>query len=313
MSQPAQTIADWLQEYNQKVAALRAQGFVLTPQTTRDGLARLTQSMTLDSPAVERVLDASTEDKQPVPVRIYHPAPETPLPVLIYCHGGGHMAGSVDAYDPLCRKLALVSQHVVISVDYRLAPEAPYPAGLDDAMAVIRQYRHILERAELPYLDRLSLAGDSGGGAMCATLAHDLRHDPDVRIAGQALIYPSLDYTMQMPSVDSNGQGYFLHKERMAWLFDNYFQHGEDRRAASPLYMGLDGNIPPTLVITAQFCPLRDEGQAYAERLREAGIKVEQLHFDDMIHAFMNMQRIAPAACDQVYRAVAAFLDRVSE
>ena len=307
--QPAAAIRAWLEQYNQKLKALQAEGFVMTPATTRDGLARLTASMTREIPAVPQIIDSHSAGDSGVAVRLYHPAPEKALPVLIYCHGGGHMAGSVEVYDPICRKLALASRHIVISIDYRLAPEHPYPAGLQDASAVIWQYREILRANGLRFDDRLSVGGDSGGGAMCASLVHALRHEHDIDIANQVLIYPSLDYSMRLPSVSENGQGYFLHSERMAWLFDQYFQNGEDRMAASPLYMPLDGKLPRSLVITAGFCPLRDEGMAYVERLCKVGVNVEHRHFDDMIHAFLNMEDIAHEACRQVYRVIGDFLD----
>ncbi len=310
MSQPSPEISAWLVEYNARLKALQADGFVMTPATTRDGLARLTASMTSPGVQVDRVIDSMIGGDPPIAVRVYHPQPDEALPVLMYCHGGGHMAGSVDVYDPICRKLALTSRHIVIAPEYRLAPEHPYPAALQDAERVLRNYHQILEKLDVKFRKRLCIGGDSGGGAMCASLAHALRHDADVRIDRQVLIYPSLDYTMQQLSVTSNGHGYFLHADRMQWLFDHYFQHAEDRQAASPLYMEMDGQLPQSLIITAQFCPLRDEGIAYVERLQQAGIRVQHLHFNDMIHAFLNLEAIAEDACQRLYDAVGEFLNR---
>jgi len=282
----------------------------MTPTTTRDGLARLTSSMSSDNVQVDRVIDSVIDGEPPIAVRVYHPQADTALPVLMYCHGGGHMAGSIDVYDPICRKLALSSRHIVIAPEYRLAPEHPYPAALQDAQSVLRNYRDMLEKMDVKFDNRLCIGGDSGGGAMCASLAHMLRHDRDIRIERQVLVYPSLDYTMHLPSVTSNGRGYFLHADRMQWLFDHYFQHGEDRQSVSPLYMELDGYLPRSLIITAEFCPLRDEGIAYVERLQQAGISVQHLHFDDMIHAFLNLEAIAVDACQRLYDAVGEFLNR---
>ncbi len=310
MFQPSPEISAWLVEYNARLKALQSDGFVMTPATMRDGLARLTAAMTNPGVPVDRVIDSVVDGAPPIAVRVYHPQPDEALPVLMYCHGGGHMAGSVDVYDPICRKLALTSRHIVIAPEYRLAPEHPYPSALQDAQSVLRNYREMLQKMGVKFGRRLCIGGDSGGGAMCASLAHTLRHDADIRIERQVLIYPSLDYTMRLPSVMSNGQGYFLHADRMQWLFDHYFQHGEDRHSASPLYMELDGHLPQSLVVTAEFCPLRDEGIAYVERLLQAGISVQHLHFDDMIHAFLNLQAIAADACQRLYDAVAEFLNR---
>jgi acetyl esterase len=243
-------------------------------------------------------------------VRIYHPAPEAELPVLIYYHGGGHMAGSVTVYDPICRKLALAARHIVVSVDYRLAPECPYPAGLTDAYQVVKNLWATLDGRKLNYQRRLAIAGDSGGGALCATVAHLAQYDAGVDIQRQILIYPSLDYTITSPSVAENGTGYLLQKEKIAWYFDNYFQHCEDRKSASPLFMEFSAGLPETLVVTAEFCPLRDEGVAYAAKVKAAGPHVEHLHLDDMIHAFMNMEDLAKTACATVYRRIAEFLNR---
>jgi acetyl esterase len=141
-------------------------------------------------------------------------------------------------------------------------------------------------------------------------VAHLAQYDAGIEIRRQALIYPSLDYTMTLPSVEENGTGYLLEKEGIAWYFDNYFQHCENRKTASPLFMEFSKRLPRTLVITAEFCPLRDEGIAYAAKVKTAGLHVEHLHLDDMIHAFMNMENLAKTACATAYRCIAAFLNR---
>jgi acetyl esterase/lipase len=146
---------------------------------------------------------------------------------------------------------------------------------------------------------------------MTASIVHRLQHDQEGHpLRAQLLIYPSLDYRMTLPSLDENATGYFLHKDKIAWLFDHYFQHDEDRRAMSPLFMPIDGPMPPTMVITAQFCPLRDEGIAYVNRLVAYGVKCEHSHFDDMVHAFLNLQAVAPVQCDRAYRDMGQFLNR---
>jgi acetyl esterase/lipase len=313
MPQVALELRQWLDQFNPMLADLKAKGFKATPTNAREGLANLTFGLVTERPEIAWVQDdlvATGARGYSVPVRIYHPAPEAELPVLIYYHGGGHMAGSVSVYDPICRKLALAARHIVVSVDYRLAPECPYPAGLTDAVQVAKHLWATLDGRKLTYRRRLAVAGDSGGGALCASVAHLAQYDAGVEIQRQALIYPSLDYTMSLPSVAENGAGYLLEKERIAWYFDNYFQGCEDRKSTSPLFMAYTPGLPETLVVTAEFCPLRDEGAAYAAKVKAAGPYVEHLHLDDMIHAFMNMENLAKKACATVYRRIAAFLNR---
>lgn len=306
-------LAEWLTGYNQLIADLERDGFVNTPETARAGLARLTESLIDEIPEIAFCEDFVAEGPAGViPLRAYHPRPDAPLPVLLYLHGGGHMAGSIEVYDPICRKLALATNRIVVSVDYRLAPENPYPAGLDDAQAVLRQLFGLLEASDIFFEPRLALGGDSGGGAMTATLVHHLQHDPEVTIDRQLLIYPSLDYTMRQASIEENGRGYLLHSDRIHWYFDHYMQGGEDRRKLSPLFMKFTTRLPPTLLVTAGYDPLRDEGFAYIERLNEAGVENRHLHFADQVHAFVNMEKVTGEACREFYRVVGEFLSQPS-
>lgn len=303
-------IETWLENYNRTMSDLLADGFKPTPENTRQGLADLTRSLVTHSPDISWVRDDHVDGPHhSIPVRIYHPDPDSRRPILIYYHGGGHMAGSIAVYDPICRKLAKAADHIVVSVAYRLAPEHPYPAGVEDAFEVARSIWGTLDRNKLRYLKELSIAGDSGGGALCATVAHGAQYDPELDIRRQILIYPSLDYTMASPSIEKNGTGYLLEKSKIRWYFDHYFQHHEDRRKASPLYMAATAQLPATLVITAGFDPLHDEGAAYAEKIRAKGIVVKHLEFGDMVHAFINMENLADEACRSVYQAVGTFLN----
>jgi acetyl esterase/lipase len=302
-------LAAWLQNFNELIAELERQGFVDTPETAREGLARLTAELVSESPELACVIDAQADGPAgATPLRIYHPAPAEARPVLVYLHGGGHMAGSIEVYDPICRKLALATGRVVVSVDYRLAPEHPYPAGLDDAEATLRQVFDLLEARGISFQRHLALGGDSGGGAMAATLAHRLQRDPEIEIEQQLLIYPSLDYTMRHASIEDNGRGYLLHADKIRWYFDQYLKHDEDREAVSPLYMEFTSGLPATLLVTAGYDPLRDEGLAYLERLDRADIAHRHLHFDDQLHAFLNMEDITAAACREFYRSAGEFL-----
>lgn len=309
MSRLSPELTDWLAAFHQTMAVLLAEGFKPTPENARKGLADLTRSLVTDAEDVALVQDETIDAGHGhIPVRIYHPAPDAALPVLVYYHGGGHMAGSIDVYDPICRKIARASHHIVVSVEYRLAPEHPYPAGVEDACTAAEYVWTVLDRQALSYQSRLSIAGDSGGGALCATVAHWAQAQPDMDIHRQVLIYPSLDYTLSCPSVEINGSGYLLEKEKIEWYFDHYFQDDEDRRRASPLFMPMGPRLPGTLVVTAGFCPLRDEGMAYVRNLQKEGVHAENLNFATMIHAFLNMEQITADACHAAYSAIGRFL-----
>ncbi|MCD5329019.1 alpha/beta hydrolase [Chromobacterium piscinae] len=298
----------WLAELNQQTAQRLAEGYKPTAIGAREALAQLTAQMVAPGPDIAWVNDDLVPGgAYAVPVRIYHPAPKETLPVLVFLHGGGHMAGSVSVYDGINRRLAAASRHIVVAAEYRLSPENPYPAGLDDALSVAKHVWRALDERGLAYRRRLSLAGDSAGGALCASLCG--LADPSLEISRQALIYPCVDYTLAQPSVAENGEGLFLTRARTDWYFDNYFQHGEDRGRASPLHWALDAPPPATLVITAGRDILRDQGQLYANKLQAAGAEVERLHLEDQVHAFLNMEALVPEVCDLAYRRIGAFLN----
>ncbi|MFC6633489.1 alpha/beta hydrolase [Microbulbifer taiwanensis] len=303
-------LAEWLEGVNAQVVQLKAAGFEPTPISARESLANLTRSFV--EPGAEMAVCETlvSGNHYAVPVRIYTPKSSEPGPAIIYCHGGGHMAGSVTVYDPICRRVAEHCRRTVVSVDYRLAPENPYPAGLQDLLAVVGNLGAALDKKTVAHSDRWILMGDSGGAALCAAASRLLQHGRH-SIAAQVLIYPSLDYTMQLPSIDENGSGYLLEKEKIGWYFDNYFRGAENRREASALHGEYTANLPQTLIVTAEFCPLRDEGIAYLEKLRQVGISAESLHFDDMIHAFLNLESLVPEACEKLYRHLAEFVSAV--
>ena len=241
-------------------------------------------------------------------MRVYHPAPDQARPVVVFYHGGGHTAGNVTVYDPICRKLASASGHIVVSVEYRLAPENPYPAALIDAYTTARGVWDALDRRQLPYKKKLTLAGDSAGGALASTVSARAQFDYALEIENQVLIYPSLDYTMCHASIEENGTDYFLTKARIAWYFDNYFQNADDRYQASPLYGHFSKKLPRTLLITAGLDPLRDEALQYLAKLKESGVPHEHLYFDDLAHAFLCLEEMVKEECSKVYETVAQFL-----
>ena len=189
-------IEGWLETYNRTLKELLESGFQLTPTNARKGLADLTSSLVTDLPKISWIRDDQVDaPPHSIPIRIYHPQPKSELPVLVYVHGGGHVAGSVSVYDPICRKMAKAADHIVVSVDYRLAPEHPYPGGIEDVYAVLEHVWPTLDRHNLKYQKRLSIAGDSAGGALCATVAHNAQHQPGVEIRHQVLIYTGRLFT----------------------------------------------------------------------------------------------------------------------
>lgn len=304
-------LVSWLDTFNNvTVPNLVAKGFKANPINAREGLANLTKGLTTDIPEVNTIFDdyVYNEDYD-VPVRIYNPNPNEKLPVLLYFHGGGHMAGSVTVYDPICRKLAVKTNHIVVGVEYRLSPENPYPCGIVDSYNTLKYIWNTLDSRNINYIKSLRIGGDSGGGAIVGSVIMKAQFDENVIVDKMFMIYPSLDYTMSFPSIVSNGKGYLLEAGKIQWYFNNYFKNGEDRRLASPIFNEVTSNIPATLIFTAEYCPLRDEDFEYIEKLRNANVDVTHYHLENMIHTFMNMENICREECDFVYDKINCFLN----
>lgn len=301
-------LQEFLDGVNRLSARMEAMGVEPTPQSARQAMSELCRFQT-PGPAVALVVDRTVvHDAITVPVRIYSPHPQKPLPVMVYLHGGGHMCGSVALYDAILRKLATAAGVVLVAVDYRLTPEHPYPAGLADCRAVVKRVFETV--GSIPHQQRLFLGGDSAGGALAATLVMENQDNRAVAIEKQVLIYPSLDYTMSALSHQTCGSGYLLESRKIEWYFDAYFQNHEDRAAASPLFGPFSSKMPQTLVVTGEFDPLRDEGIAYGEKVIAQGVYAEHHHFAGMIHAFLNLEQLVPDEAAAVYRKIAAFLNR---
>lgn len=306
---PAEHLKDFLCQINELIAIAKAEGIVPNPEMARARLEGLSRFVSVVPEIAFRESRKFSLPSYDIPVAVYSPMPSQKLPVVIYFHGGGHMCGSVDLYDPMCRKLAIAGNCIVISVDYKLAPEFPYPKGLQDGQNILENYSKVLEGIE--YEDTIILAGDSAGGAMCSTLTSWSISSNTPHIHAQILIYPSVDYTMDSPSIEENGEGFFLERARIQWYFDNYFANGECAKDVSPLYMPLPQNGPDTLVITAGCDPLKDEGEKYATRCSAQGLYTEHYCFENMIHAFMNIEDLCPQECQSLYNKMGAFIKGV--
>jgi acetyl esterase/lipase len=263
----------------------------LTPAEAREVYRGL---IAFDQPEeVTRVDDrlVPADSGHDVPVRVYTPSDAVGgnAPLLIWIHGGGWVIGDLDTADATSRALANRSGAVTVSVDYRRAPEHPAPAALEDCLAALTW---CVENAELLGVDasRVAVGGDSAGGNLTACLCQRVRDDYGPDIDFQLLVYPVTDCTLSSTSMEENAEGYFLTKSTMEWFVDQYVGDNERKDpAVSPLHAETLAGLPPALVITAEFDPLRDEGVAYASGLRDAGVQVEHLQYDGQIHGFFQL------------------------
>jgi acetyl esterase/lipase len=259
--------------------------------------------------AVARVENRTIPGPQgEIPVRIYTPDGRAPFPVLVYFHGGGWVIGNLDTHDPLCRQLANAAGCVVVSVDYHLAPEHPYPAAAEDAYAATRW---TAANAAVFGGDaaRIAVGGDSAGGNLAAVVALMARDRGGPPLVFQLLVYPVTDTpASDHPSYRENAEGYFLTRDMMHWFWNHYCKRDQDVADAylCPLRAKDLGRLPRTLVITAEFDPLRDEGEAYAARLREAGVPVTLTRYHGMIHGFFGMGPLLDQGKRAVLEAAAA-------
>jgi acetyl esterase len=243
----------------------------------------------------------------PIQARLYEPksAPKAG-PGLVYYHGGGWVIGDLETHDGVCRQLAHHSGGRVLSVDYRLAPEHPFPASYDDCVAAANwAFEHAAEIGFDPA--RIGVGGDSAGGNLAAAAAIALRDAGKHKLAFQLLLYPVTQVDTTTNSLRDLAEGYFLTKAGMDWFGDCLFVDGGDRSdpRVSVLYASSHTDLPPAFVATAGFDPLKDEGKAYAEKLMAAGVETEHKHYSAFIHGFYQMAGLSPAAAEAVKEAAA--------
>jgi acetyl esterase len=271
-----------------------------TPELARQGM----RALSVDLVKPEDVVPVGSVEAMTVPggagerdARLYKPEGDGPWPTLVFLHGGGFVIGDLDTHDQTCRRICRDAGVAVLSVDYRLAPEDPFPAGLEDALAATEWAAAHL--AELGGDDRLAVGGDSAGGNLAAVVA---QHLGDV-ITAQLLIYPATDGIGDYPSRTENGEGLFLTTAMMEWFSSHYVPADVDLATELARLAPLHGDlseVAPALVVTAEYDPLRDEGEAYAEALRTAGVEAEQVRYDGMIHGFVDMVPFSGAAAGAV-------------
>lgn len=272
----------WL---NERIYGHIAKG---APASARAGMRR---SLAIVASRPAHALVVRDDRARGVPVRIYQPP--TPRAVLVYLHGGGWVQGDLDTHDALCRRLAGEADRLVISVDYRLAPEHPFPAGLHDVLDAFAWAR---ELASSHGLSRVELGGDSAGGNLTAAACLVLRDRGEELPALQLLLYPGLDQTRALPSHRTFAAGPILTAADIDWFQAHYRPDFRDP-TASPLLAPTLAGLPPAIVATAGFDPLRDEGEAFAARLREAGVPTVHLDEADLVHGYAQMDGVL-ASCD---------------
>jgi acetyl esterase len=270
----------------------------LTPEEARAFMRERQRSLDLPAPEVEQVEDIALPGPAgPVAARRYRPGPADGPATIVYLHGGGWVLGGLDEFDRLARALAVSCGCELVSVDYRLAPEHPYPAALEDADAALRGVAARVAR-ERP----LVVMGDSAGGTLATVVAARSHDRGDPHVALQVLVYPVTDAAMDTPSSREHADFFPLGRADMEWFWDHYAPPGVDRLdpELSPLRRADLSGLPPALVLTAGYDPNRDEALAYAERLGQAGVEVTVVRYDDMMHGFLSMTGVLSSADEAI-------------
>jgi len=281
----------------QMKASGQAETWQLSPDEARATFKMLTPLFEGQAPEMQQVEERTIPGLGgPLPLRIYTPRPMAEgelAPILVFFHGGGWVLGDLDTHDVVCRHLAKDGDCIVVSVDYRLAPEHKFPAAIEDALTAT-EWASANAKSLHGDASRLAVGGDSAGGNLAAVVSQLAKEQGSPPIRFQMLLYPSVDLETDHPSRTTYGEGYFLTRNDMLWFAQQYLDGSEDPRdpRLAPLHHPDLSGLPPALIVTAGFDPLQDDGKAYADALEAAGVPVEHAHFDTMIHGFISMPGI---------------------
>jgi acetyl esterase len=272
----------------------------LTPEAMRN--SENSGLTALQKEPVERVEDRTIPlAGRDIPIRIYTPEGTAPFPALVFYHGGGWVLGSIESHDAICRELANLASCIVVSVEYRLAPEHKFPAAVEDAYESLEWI--VANAADLGIdLDRIAVGGDSAGGNLATVSCLIAKERSGPRVVHQLLLYPSAGPAAEYPSMEENAEGYLLTRDMMGWFQRHYLSSPEDRHHPylSPILSDELEGLPPATILTAQYDPLRDVGAAYAEKLLAHGVDVFYKNYSDLIHGFANFSSFVPEAREAV-------------
>lgn len=287
---------------------------VTTPEQFRGNMEESKRELNSKPAPVEKVISLSTQPNEDgIPMRLYHPNPGEISPVLIFAHGGGWVGGSLDTHDLVCRHLAIYTHWAVLSVDYSLAPEHPFPKAVEEMIEVLEWCLINGSNYNLNQ-DIIALSGDSAGGNLAAVLTNLARDRFPNLIKAQVLIYPVINVaSFDTESYRFFARGYRLSYELMDWFRQCYAQPAQWRDPqCSPWFEADLSGLPPTLVITAAFDPLRDEGEAYGEKLKEAGVFTQITRYAGVLHGFFGHNLMGQQGISAVLE-VASFLKKATK
>lgn len=270
----------------------------LGPEKAREAYALSSRLFDVAPRALRSIVDDRIEGaSEPVPVRIYRPVPDADAPAVVYYHGGGFVVGDLEAYHGFCTELAVQSECVIVSVDYRLAPEHPFPAAIDDCLAAFEWVHANAARLGIDRA-RLAVAGDSAGGNLATVVAQQLLDRGGPMPTHQLLIYPTTDNRGGYRSMELFAEGFYLESSLVDWFSRTYLQEHTDMNdpRVSPVAYPRLGALAPAFVVTAGFDPLRDKGERYADELEGAGTRVVHRSYGRLVHGFVTMGGVIDAA-----------------